>query len=95
MNLYPYTRSSTTGRGDNGMAGTAEYYDQLLILAKIKVRNQTDIPLFMQDISAAIKLPDGSEQVNVTASDKDMDRVFQAYPTLSYYGRLRFLAILR
>jgi hypothetical protein len=85
MNLYPvHTLINNGGGSDTGMAGAAEYYDQLLILAKIKVRNQTDIPLFMQDISAAIKLPDGSEQVNVTASDKDMDRVFQAYPTLSY-----------
>jgi hypothetical protein len=85
MNLYPvHTLINNGGGSDTGMAGTAEYYDQLLILAKIKVRNQTDIPLFMQDISAAIKMPDGSEQVNVTASDKDMDRVFQAYPSLSY-----------
>jgi hypothetical protein len=85
MNLHPvHTLINNGGGGDTGMTGSAEYYDQLLILAKIKVRNQTDIPLFMQDISAAIKLPDGSEQVNVTASDKDMDRVFQAYPTLSY-----------
>jgi hypothetical protein len=85
MNLYPvHTLINNGGGGDTGMVGTAEYYDQLLILAKVKVRNQTDIPLFMQDISAAIKLPDGSEQVNITASDKDMDRVFQAYPSLSY-----------
>ena len=86
MNLYPVHTLINNGGGgsDNGMAGTAEYYDQLLILAKIKIRNQTNIPLFMQDISAAIKMPDGSEQVNVTASDKDMDRVFQAYPTLGY-----------
>ena len=85
MNLYPvHTLINNGGGGDTGMAGTAEYYDQLLILAKVKVRNQTDIPLFMQDISAAIKLPDGSEQVNITASNKDMDRVFQAYPSLSY-----------
>jgi hypothetical protein len=85
MNLYPvHTLINNGGGSDTGMAGAAEYYDQLLILAKIKVRNQTDIPLFMQDISAAIKLPDGSEQVNITASDKDMDRVFQAYPSLSY-----------
>lgn len=85
MNLYPvHTLINNGGGSDTGMAGAAEYYDQLLILAKVKVRNQTDIPLFMQDISAAIKLPDGSEQVNITASDKDMDRVFQAYPSLSY-----------
>ncbi len=85
MNLYPvHTLINNGGGGDTGMAGTAEYYDQLLILAKVKIRNQTNIPLFMQDISAAIKMPDGSEQVNVTASDKDIDRVFQAYPSLSY-----------
>ena len=86
MNLYPVHTliNNGGGGGDSGMAGTAEYYDQLLILAKVKIRNQTDIPLFMQDISAAIKMPDGSEQVNVTASDKDMDRVFQAYPSLNY-----------
>jgi hypothetical protein len=85
MNLYPvHTLINNGGGGDTGMPGASEYYDQLLILAKIKIRNQTDIPLFMQDISATIKLPDGSEQVNVTAGDKDMDRVFQAYPSLNY-----------
>jgi hypothetical protein len=85
MNLYPvHTLINNGGGGDTGMPGNAEYYDQLLILAKVKVTNQTDIPLFMQDISAAIKMPDGSDQVNVTASDKDMDRVFQAYPSLGY-----------
>ena len=87
MNLYPVHTLINNGggsSGDTGMAGTAEYYDQLLILAKVKITNQTDIPLFMQDISAAIKMPDGSDQVNVTASNKDMDRVFQAYPSLSY-----------
>ena len=84
MNLYPVHALVNNGGGAEGMPGQGEYYDQLLILAKIRIRNQTDIPLFLQDISASIKLPDGSEQVNVTASDKDMDRVFQAYPSLSY-----------
>jgi hypothetical protein len=84
MNLYPVHALINSGGGPEGMQGQGEYYDQLLILAKIRIRNQTDIPLFMQDISATIKLPDGSEQVNVTAADKDMDRVFQAYPSLSY-----------
>jgi hypothetical protein len=84
MNLYPVHALVNNGGGAEGMPGQGEYYDQLLILAKIRIRNQTDIPLFLQDISATIKLPDGSEQVNVTVSDKDMDRVFQAYPSLSY-----------
>ena len=84
MNLYPVHTLINSGGGPEGMQGAGEYYDQLLILTKIRVRNQTDIPLFLQDVSSTIKLPDGSEQVNVTAGDKDMDRVFQAYPSLSY-----------
>ena len=48
------------------------------------MRNQTNIPLFLEDVSATIRLPDGSEQENTTASDRDMDRVFQAYPSLNY-----------
>jgi hypothetical protein len=84
MNLYPVHTLINSGGGSEGMQGQGEYYDQLLILAKVRVRNQTDIPLFLQDVSSAIKLPDGSQQVNTTAADKDMDRVFQAYPSLSY-----------
>lgn len=84
MNLYPVHTLINSGGGSEGMQGQGEYYDQLLILAKVKVRNQTDIPLFLQDVSSTIKLPDGSEQVNTTAGDKDMDRVFQAYPSLKY-----------
>jgi hypothetical protein len=76
--------NNSGGIAQEGMAGSSETYDQVLILTKIKIRNQTDIPLFLQDISSAIKLPDGSEQENVAASDRDMDRVFQAYPSLSY-----------
>jgi hypothetical protein len=85
MTLYPvHTLINNGGGGNSGMQGTNEYYDQLLILAKIKIKNQTNIPLFLQDVSATIRLPDGSEQENITAGDKDIDRVFQAYPSLSY-----------
>jgi hypothetical protein len=81
---YPVHTVINNGSGDSGMQGSSESYDQLLILTKIKIRNQTDIPLFLQDISSTIKLPDGSEQENVAANDQDIDRVFQAYPSLSY-----------
>ena len=82
--LYPVHAVVSSGGGSDGMAGSNEYYDQVLILAKIRIRNQTDIPLFLQDISSTIKLPDGSEQENIAASDKDIDRVFEAYPSLIY-----------
>jgi hypothetical protein len=83
--VYPVHASINNGAGGNdGMAGSSESIDQVIVLTKIRIKNQTDIPLFMQDIGSAIKLPDGSEQTNVAASDQDMNRVFQAYPSLSY-----------
>jgi hypothetical protein len=83
-NIYPIHTMVNSGGGSEGMAGASEYADQVLILTKIKIRNQTDIPLFLLDISSTIKLPDGSEQENIAASDNDVNRVFQAYPTLAY-----------
>jgi hypothetical protein len=83
--VYPvHSLTNNGGKADSGMAGSTEYSDQVLILTKIRARNQTDIPLFMQDIGMTIKLPDGTEETNVAASDKDMDRVFEAYPSLGY-----------
>ena len=84
-NVYPVHWTINNGAsGNDGMAGTSESNDQVIILTKIKIRNQTNIPLFVQDVGSAIKLPDGSEQTNVAASDTDMKRVFEAYPSLSY-----------
>jgi hypothetical protein len=83
--VYPVHTSINNGAGGtDGMAGSSESYDQVIVLTKVRIRNQTDIPLFVQDIGSAIKLPDGSQQTNVAASDKDANRVFQAYPSLSY-----------
>ena len=83
--VYPVHSTINNGAGGNdGMAGTSESYDQVIVLTKVRIRNQTDIPLFLEDVGAAIKLPDGSEQTNVAASNQDMDRVFQAYPSLGY-----------
>ena len=84
-NVYPVHSTINNGAGGNdGMAGSSESQDEVIVLTKIKIRNQTNIPLFVQDVGSAIKLPDGSEQTNVAASNTDMNRVFQAYPSLSY-----------
>jgi hypothetical protein len=83
VTLYPVHTRISNGREDEGMSGSTEFYDQLLILTRIRVTNQTNIPLFLSDARASVTLPDGSEQVNVAAGDKDIERVFQAYPSLS------------
>jgi hypothetical protein len=83
INYYPVHTAINGGNGDPGMQGSKESYDQLIILAKLRVRNQTNIPLFLQDISASVTLPDGEPQINVGLAARDFDRVFQAFPGLA------------
>jgi hypothetical protein len=81
--VYP-VHATTSGGGGEGMPGVSESNDQVIVLTKVRVRNQTNIPLFLEDISMTIKSPDGSDQENIGANDKDIDRVFEAYPSLRY-----------
>lgn len=82
--VYPIHTVINGGAGDQGMQGASESNDEVLVLTKIRVRNQTDIPLFLQDILMTIKSPDGTDQENIAANDTDIARVFQAYPSLRY-----------
>ena len=81
--VFPVHATTSSGGGE-GMPGVSESNDQVIVLTKIRVRNQTDIPLFLEDILMTIKSPDGSDQENIAANDKDIDRVFEAYPSLRY-----------
>lgn len=84
VNYYP-VHSTISGAEGQGMQGGSEPFDQLLVFAVVQVRNQTNIPLFMQDISATLTTADGAEHENVAASSADFDRVFQAFPALASY----------
>jgi hypothetical protein len=83
VHYYPVHTAINGGNGDPGMQGNKESYDQLIILARVRVRNQTNIPLFLQDISASVTLPDGEPQMNVGLAARDFDRLFQAFPALA------------
>lgn len=84
VNYYP-VHTTISGDGSNGMQGSNENYYQLLIFADVKVQNQTNIPLFLQDISATLTTADGTEHENIAAGTSDFDRVFQAYPAAASY----------
>jgi hypothetical protein len=83
VNYHPVHTTENGGGGADGMQGAPSTYDQLLILARVRVRNQTNIPLFLQDIRAVVTMPDGTQQMNVAAGKSDVARVFQAFPVLS------------
>jgi hypothetical protein len=82
VNYYPMHSTENEG-GDSGMPGASQPYDQLIILTKVQVRNQTNIPLFLQDISANVTMPDGSKMSSIGAGSSDFDRIFHAFPSLA------------
>lgn len=57
-------------------------FDQLLIFAHLKVRNQSKHPVTVHDITANLTLPDGIHSSNA-ASAFDYERLFQFMPDLA------------
>ncbi|HEX3473102.1 MAG TPA: hypothetical protein VHT28_18125 [Silvibacterium sp.] len=85
VDTYPIHRDLSTGpnRGSTteGIAGQADTYDELLVLTNVRIKNQTDIPLFLHDMWAVADLPDG-DQRSLAATQTDFAKVFVAYPDL-------------
>jgi len=85
VNIYPIHRELGTGpvhgSRTEGVMGQPDIYDELIVLAEVQIKNQTNIPLFLHDMSAVVSLPDG-DQRSLAASQRDFPKVFVAYPEL-------------
>ncbi len=81
LNTYPIHRELKTAASTEGLGGQGDTYDQVLVLAEVRIRNQTNIPLFLHDMWGVVDLPDEQER-SLAASAKDFDKVFLAYPDL-------------
>jgi hypothetical protein len=81
-----YQVPTTVNSGNSsmvGMQGSSETFNQLIILATVRVENRTNIPLFLQDISATVTMPDGTSEASVGAGTRDVDRMFHAFPSIA------------
>jgi hypothetical protein len=59
-----------------------ESFDQVLIFAHVKVHNQSNVPLFMQDVMANVRQGDGTLSVSA-GSAAQYEEVFIAYPEIA------------
>jgi hypothetical protein len=86
VNIYPIHRELTTGPANKsqteGVMGQPNIYDVLIVLAEVQIKNQTDIPLFLHDMSAVVHLPDSDDENSLAVSQRDFDKAFIAYPDL-------------
>ena len=76
------SRVETSGFDANGEAMAKQSFDQVLLFAHIKVRNQSKVPLFLEDVLVNFRLPDGG--LSVSQGDAaQYQEVLLAYPELT------------
>jgi hypothetical protein len=72
----------TTGFDANGDAMAQESFDQVLVLARVKLHNQSRYPLFLQDVLANIERPNGTLSVSAGSAGQ-YEEALVAYPELA------------
>lgn len=74
--------TQTSGYDASGVRMPQESFDQVMVFAHVRLRNQSKVPLFMWNIASNAMLADGIH-TSYAASTSDYDRVFVAYPSLA------------
>ncbi|HTV82120.1 MAG TPA: hypothetical protein VME18_05675 [Acidobacteriaceae bacterium] len=82
MTVYPIHQELSTGAELGGMDGGANVYDEVIVLANVKIRSTTKLPLFLHDMWGDLTLHNGTTQQDLAADDTDFGKVFVAYPKL-------------
>jgi hypothetical protein len=86
IDVYPIHRELSTGplngAKTDGLQGQPDIYDQLIVLANVRIKNQTNIPLFLHDMWGVVHSQNDEDQRSLAASARDFDKVFIAYPDL-------------
>jgi len=82
VSAYPIHRELSTGGGLGGLQGQPNVYDEVIVLADVKIRSTTKLPLFLHDMWGNVTLHDGDVEQSLAASGEDYKKVFIAYPEL-------------
>jgi hypothetical protein len=83
VSAYPIHRELSTGSGLGGVNGTPDIYDEVIVIADVRIRSTTKLPLFLHDMYGDVTLPNGDIERSVAASGPDFQKVFVAYPALA------------
>jgi hypothetical protein len=74
----------TSGIDANGEPMAKESFDEVLVFAHVKLHNESQYPLVMQDVLANVKMADGILSVSA-GSTIQYDEVFIAYPEIAAF----------
>lgn len=65
-----------------GMPGQTDAFDEVIVMAQVRLHNQAKIPIFLHEMYASLSLPDDVERTSIAANKSDFGRAFVAYPQL-------------
>lgn len=82
LQAYPIHRELSTGAGLGGLQGQPNVYDEVIVIADVKIKSTTKLPLFLHDMWGNVTLSNGDVQQSLAASGEDYKKVFVAYPEL-------------
>jgi hypothetical protein len=82
LSAYPIHRELSTGAGLGGLKGQPNVYDEVIVIADVKIKSTTKLPLFLQEMWGEVTLPNGTIEQSLAASGEDYKKVFIAYPDL-------------
>jgi hypothetical protein len=80
---YPIHRELSTGSGLGGVNGGPNVTDEVIVIASVRIKSTTKLPLFLSDMYGNLTLPDGQVEQSLAASGSDYRKVFVAYPALA------------
>ncbi|MGA7884539.1 MAG: hypothetical protein WCA44_02260 [Acidobacteriaceae bacterium] len=83
MTVYPIHRELSTGGGLGQVDGGPNTYDEVIVLADVKIRSTTKLPLYLHEMWGDLTLHEGKTLRSLAAGESDFGKVFVAYPKLA------------
>jgi hypothetical protein len=83
LTAYPiHSESKANQFATQSIAPVETKFDEVIIIADVRLHNQSEGPVFLADMAATLKLPT-EEDRSLAAGTADFNRVFVAYPALA------------
>ena len=81
LTAYPIHKATNTIPYGSKAARVEQTFDEIIVIAQVRLHNQTQGPLFVSEMTCLVGLP-GEEHRSIAANINDYNRVFVAYPEL-------------
>ena len=79
LDAFPIHNVSGGGIIASGISGQPETFNEVIVLANVKLKNTAKVPEHLFDLDSYLYAPDGTIYENGAASQKDFERAFMAY----------------